>query len=175
MKRRELLKLTAKTSLGITLTPSVFNRLLSLSGYGATEVIPHPDFIALADLFLPRTLTPGAVDAKAPEFAMHMIEELGTVKERSKFYEGLEAFQADCIGQHYSNFSDLGEQAQASHLRRLIDNNDPFIEQAHALILTAYFTSKAGMTQALKYDPIPMSFSPCIDADNETRGEAMYS
>ena len=174
MNRREAIRILSASGIGIGLTPGAIEDILLLRSK-ITPAVDVPEEVTLiADIILPRTDTPGALDAGAPEFAMHMLAEIRSADERSRFTAGLSAFRDNCRNLYGLAFSELTAAQRESHLRSLIDSEDEFFKQVHGLVLISYFTSEEGMTQALVYNPIPMQYQPCVKVDNNTRGEASY-
>ena len=78
---------------------------------------------ALVDLIIPRTDTPGASDARVPEFIDRKLSLDAELKER--FLEGLRAFDG------------------------VLTDSDPFSRLLKGLTVDGYYTSKEGLTQEL--------------------------
>lgn len=174
MNRREALVNLAATGIGIGLSSGVIEDILNLRILDTPPIEVPEEISLIADMILPRTDTPGALDAGAPQFAMHMLKEIRPVEQQVRFDEGLTAFRQQCMNSYGGKFAELTSTQQESILRNLIDSEDKFFKQIHGLILISYFTSQEGMTQALVYNPVPMKYQPCVPVDNNTRGEASY-
>ena len=174
MNRREALKNLAATGIGIGLTSGVIEEILNLRSIETPSMEVPEEINLIADIILPRTDTPGALDVGAPRFAMYMLKEIRPLEQQVSFDEGLTAFRQQCIDTYGMKFADLTSMQQESLLRNLIDSKDKFFNQIHGLILISYFTSEEGMTKALVYNPVPMEYQPCVPVDNNTRGEASY-
>ena len=56
----------------------------------------------------------------------------------------------------------------------MAEGKDAFFIGIRQWTLVGYFTSEAGMTQALRYDPIPGQIEPCVEVNGDTRAEAQY-
>ncbi len=174
MNRRDALQFLSKMSLGFALTPAALQSVITLRSQPVPPMEVPEEVNLIADLILPRTDTPGALDVGAPRFAMYMLKEIRPAEEQVKFDNGLRVFKEKCISETGASFSDLAASEREIILRGLVDSEDAFFKQLHGLILISYFTSEEGMTQALSYNPVPMKFEPCIDVDDTTRGEASY-
>ncbi|PJJ74601.1 gluconate 2-dehydrogenase subunit 3-like protein [Thermoflavifilum aggregans] len=130
---------------------------------------------SLADLILPRTDTPGALDAGVPDFVVMMINECYPDDQRSKFLEGLNAFNHQCEQQYGKLFHNCSPDQQKEYLttvekqvfagQNTKDSDDPvpyFYRTFKELTLLGFFTSEPGATKALVYVPIPGKYEGCI-------------
>lgn len=189
MNRREFLECAAILIGGIGASQSGFSLSAEQKSYLATA----PDYIArpanylssaqkstlamLTETIMPRTDTPGAIDAGVPRFVELMVFEWFNEQERAIFLQGLEGLMTDVNQAHSRPFESLsaGErvkvleklEAQASDsswydigsaaLRDFIQDV-PFICQLKELTIWGFFTSEVGSTQVLRYEPMPMKF-----------------
>lgn len=114
----------------------------------------------VTDLVIPRTATPGAIDAKVPAFVALALKH------------GL-AGESDAKGAPLGN--DYGvwlERTVGTDTAKALATVDAaaFAKDAppspwktlKGLILTGYFTSEAGATQALRYELVPGRWDPDI-------------
>ena len=135
---------------------------------------------ALVEIIIPRTDTPGALDAKADHFIELTVAHYMTADERKIFVAGLSALQADM-----DNAGDLAtEVKEAAYTERLtglltnleerhadaawyqlgnrlgngFDSSAPFICQLKELTVVGFFMSKVGATQVLRHNPMPGDF-----------------
>jgi hypothetical protein len=139
---------------------------------------------AMADLLLPRTETPGALDARVNEFIDLLLTEWFDPPERDRFLAGLADVDARSQKQFSKEFvalarsqqaeivtvlgsellADLHEIAQAPRSYR---GSAPKLENFYftfrRLVLTAYFTSQPGATEALHYAVIPAVHNGCAE------------
>ncbi len=95
----------------------------------------------MTELIIPRTRTPGAIDAGVPEFidrACSRSSELG-----ARLREGL--------GQLASKgFAGMDESKRAALLKGIADS--PFFKAVKDLTIDGYYTSRAGLTQELGWN-----------------------
>jgi hypothetical protein len=135
---------------------------------------------ALVEIIIPRTDTPGALDAKADHFIELTVAHYMTADERKTFVAGLSALQADM-----DNAGDLAaEVKEAAYTARLtelltnleerhadaawyqlgnrlgngFDSSAPFICQLKELTVVGFFMSEVGATQVLRHNPMPGDF-----------------
>lgn len=144
----------------------------------------------LAEIILPRTETPGATDANVAEFIDIMLtswmdpEEvdvfiagLDEVDERAgrafggTFLEGSAAQRRALVESMDSEVAELLRADGAGIAHDYIDAPDDLPEQRapqtfyyqfRRLVLLGYFTSEAGMTEALRFNPFPGRWDPCV-------------
>ena len=112
----------------------------------------------LCDLLLPRTTTPGALDAGVPEY---IDLELSTQDgdEQLAFTGGLDWIERRARKQHSASFLELDAPHQTSLLEEISDQHDGHLAELQAgaaffadlksRSLFAFFTSKVGRTQVL--------------------------
>jgi Gluconate 2-dehydrogenase subunit 3 len=106
----------------------------------------------VADLVIPRTATPGAIDAKVPEFVALALEH-GLAEPETDYGAWLEK----TVGTDTPRaLAKLDAEAFAK------DAPPSPWKTLKGLILTGYFTSEAGATQALRYELVPGRWEPGI-------------
>ena len=137
--------------------------------------------IAMSEMILPRTDTPGATDVGVSQFVDLMLTEWYDDQERSRFLAGLAEvdahanamFSHDFVGcsptQQADILSWLGEKMQEqtdSRQERAMYDISPeppedFYLMLRRMTLTAYYTSEAGATDALHFEIIPGRYDGC--------------
>lgn len=191
MNRREALRLLATaTALGLA-NPKIFAtlrdaRALVQTRPGPRTLSPHQyeTVTAISETIIPRTETPGAIDAGVPAFIDLIVTEWCSDEERAHFFDGLadvdarshhgfnRDFGACSPDQQAEILTDLGAQMSADAALMKIQpdfDGDPkprdnFYQMLRSLILTGYYTSEAGATAELNYQIIPDHFDPCADS-----------
>ncbi len=178
LKRREFLQLAAWAAAGTLAT----GKALAMSPEQHAFVEANPNFLTgtptyfdaqtraivtrMADIILPKTDTPGALDAKAPAFLEMMVEHWMRDEERQIFMDGVKDLQA-------KNFLSLTADAQADILAALeseasshswyalgrimgrgFDGTMPFICQMKELTACGFFLSEVGSTEVLAYNHV---------------------
>jgi len=136
----------------------------------------------IVDMILPRTDTPGAVDAGALDFIDLMLTEWYDVDAGKRFSDGLAKVEEESqslFGKSFIGCSPiqqsqmliaLGEKMTAEsgpvhHVRQHGDwaarSQEAFYPMLRRLTLTAYYTSEPGATEELKFEIIPEQHVPC--------------
>jgi len=131
---------------------------------------------AMAEVIIPRTDTPGAIDAGVPAYLEIMMAQWLNVEEKAVFAEGLADIENRIPGEYGRPFFELGKGQQLEIMEALEDaasdsswydfanvmgeyqSDAPFICQFKELTIFGFFTSEAGGTQVLRHNPMPMKF-----------------
>lgn len=188
MNRREFLQCAAilvtgasASQLGFTLTAQQQTYLATAPNYNRTAVDYFSDaqrkiVSAMAERIIPRTDTPGAIDAGVPQFIELMAADWFNDQEKAIFEAGLVDMEKRIPAEFGATFDQLDEKQQVNILEAMEDaagdspwydfgnvmrdfiSDAPFICQVKELTIWGFFTSEAGATQVLRYDPMPMKF-----------------
>ena len=188
MNRREILQCAAilvsgssADQLGFRLTEEQEVYLATAPDFTATPVNyvtpPQREIIAaMVETIIPRTDTPGAIDAGVPIFVELMVAHWLNEEETAIFNAGLtdmevripadfgQAFQALAPEQQLEVMEALEHEASSSswydfgNVQRDFVSDAPFICQLKELTVWGFFTSREGGSQVLRYDPMPMYF-----------------
>src|SRR5262249_10575008 len=128
MNRREALKRVAWLMGGAVSAPLT---LAVRNGYSATTpgdgkpsllTQSQADIVsAVAEIMIPRTDTPGAIDAGVPGFIDLMLEKAYTEEDRRRYLTGLDAFDAAAQGEHRRKFIALEPPQQIALVRKFHD------------------------------------------------------
>lgn len=127
---------------------------------------------AMADLLIPRTETPGALDVRVNEFIDLILTDWFDPPERDRFLAGLADVDALSRKQFSNDFVALspGQQSEILVLlgeQLLRDSNrsarepENFYRTFRELVLHGYFTSQPGATQQLHEEIIPTKVDFC--------------
>ena len=129
---------------------------------------------AMAEVIIPRTDTPGAIDARVPAFLELMVAYWLNDEERAIFDAGLHDIETRIPVEYGKPFQQLAAAEQLQVMQALEDaasdspwyefgnvqreyiSDAPFICQLKELTVWGFFTSKEGGSQVLRYDPMPM-------------------
>jgi len=132
---------------------------------------------AMAEVIIPRTETPGAIDARVPAFLELMVAYWLNDEERAIFSDGLRDIETRIPAEYGKPFNQLSAQQQLQIMEALEDaasaspwyefgnvqreyiSDAPFICQFKELTVWGFFTSEEGGSQVLRYDPMPMFFN----------------
>ncbi|WP_372748447.1 gluconate 2-dehydrogenase subunit 3 family protein [Litorivivens sp.] len=189
MNRREFLECAAVMVGGLSLHQVGF----SLSQEQRVYLATAPSYIArkpaylnvaqkktlamLTETIMPRTDTPGAIDAGVPRFVELMVFEWLTDEERSLFVGGLNALMSETEATHQKPYEQLAEKQRVAILEDLekaagdsawydigsaamrdFISDAPFVCQLKELTIWGFFTSEVGSKQVLRYEAMPMKF-----------------
>lgn len=124
---------------------------------------------AMADQIIPRTDTPGALDAGVPSYIDRMMAGYYLDKERNILRLGMRAVTTDASELAGKHFAELSSEQQVmlmkeydrlavdQNRRMARDPNEPphFFRLIKELTIVGFCTSEAGATKFLTYAPIP--------------------
>jgi hypothetical protein len=201
LDRREVLKLlvvsTALPAFPPPLLAACRKIHASLGSSPALKILaPHQNatVVAMVDLIIPRTETPGAKDTRVNEFIDLILADWYSAEDRSRFLAGLADVDTRTQKLFGKNFADASVEQQSEILRLLGEGLDEavnalanaprdyrgsqplpwnhFYLMFRQLTLTGYFTSEVGFTQELHDEIIPGRFDGCVPvpAANSTKG-----
>jgi hypothetical protein len=141
----------------------------------------------LAELILPKTDTPGAIEAGVPAFIDQIVTAWYTPAERRIFLEGLAQLNADCTQSWGKPFAECSPSQQTEALTRAEarsaayrpqapgkiraapEEDSPFFYKLKLLTVLGYYTSEVGSQQELSYNPVPGRYEGDIDFDKVGR------
>jgi len=192
--RREILKVTGML-MGAGLSGSLSQNVTA--GLVPTDKPARSVFDArsskmvaiLAELIIPKTDTPGAIEAGAPAFIKMMVADWFNDGERKIFFDGLTALDDFCKAQYQKSFLTCDEAQRIAALKdaekfaatyksagpmfdfsqKYVDSNTPFFTKLKELTVLGYFTSEVGAKQALSYNPMPMRYEGDYDFEKVGR------
>jgi hypothetical protein len=191
MNRRELLTQLALAA-GGTLVSAVAEAALRGAALhvppaqSALQPLERELVRQLAELILPRTDTPGAIDAGVPAFIDQIVSNWYSPQEREIFREGLASLDVFCRQAWSRPFTECDpeqqtkalsaaedssrgyEETSGRRIRDVPDEQSPFFYKLKLLTVLGYYTSEVGSTQELSYDPVPGKYDG--DLDFETVG-----
>lgn len=162
MDRRELLKLIALSTGAAFIGSATLFTACSREAYTRIGRFSADDVALLdeiAETILPRTTTPGAKDAGVGPFMALMVENSYFQHDQEVFKAGLGTLRDT------HRFAELDAAARTSMLNELDEEARRFVrfgaQPAHyftmmkQLAMLGFFTSEVGMTQVLRYLPVP--------------------
>jgi len=178
MNRREALRRTASIT-GMAISSSISLGLLKGCTPSGNPTWP-PMFLkkdeirlvsSIAEIILPTTETPGALDVNVPEFVDLMLRDYITDKEKTDFRDGLKGF-VEVVDQKYSDsFEDCSSEDKIDIIRLLEEDRNnsyseamknSFYKKIKQLTILGYYTSEYVMQNMLDYHPIPGRQEGCI-------------
>jgi hypothetical protein len=188
MQRRDALRLLVTGAVLPTLTPEAFAFFRAAhpaAGYALRTLNPHQNatVVAMTDLIVPATDTPGAKGALVNEFIDLILTEWATEEERANFLGGLAGVDKqgnDLFGKDFIDASpaqqtallrSMDDAAMAEHARaprapEMVRERDKQLQGNFWVIfksitLHGYYTSEIGFTQELKLQIIPGAQHGC--------------
>ncbi len=190
MDRREALKRTALLMGGAVSAPAIMGILKGCApkpGVDWKPVFLKDDqasiISTLSDIIIPRTDTPGAVDAGVPGFIDQMLKEVYTEEDQKFFTDGLAAFNEGAKSEYGDAYIDLDAEDQAAYVKTVHDAaveaekttdpapKRPFILMMKELTMLGFFTSEPGATQVLQYEAVPGAYKGCIPLSEAGNGK----
>lgn len=120
----------------------------------------------LAEAIIPKTDTPGALDAKVHRYLDVMADEVFPKEQSEKFQQGLTKFSSLCEEKFGSSFGDLSEEQKSEVIAEAAQESEgSFYDTMKRMTIAGFFTSEMGMKEVLKFDPIPGSYNGCMPLD----------
>jgi hypothetical protein len=131
---------------------------------------------AMTEVVIPRTDTPGAIDAGVPNYIELMAAHWLNDEEKAIFAAGLQDMEVRVPNEYGTSFDQLSAEDQLKIMEELEDaasgsawydfgnvlrefiSDAPFICQFKELTVWGFFTSEKGGSQVLRYNPMPMYF-----------------
>ena len=188
MLRRDLLRVLSATAVVPVLPPEVtllLKQAQTSAGYGLRTLTSHQNAIVVAmiDLLIPATDTPGAKAARVNEFMDVILTDWATVEERARFLAGLDDVDTQANALFGKSFLEASPAQQSAMLQVLDDSVDwlhsppshpavspgrdfnqlrgEFFRSFKLVTIHGYYTSEIGQTQELKREIIPGAFHGC--------------
>lgn len=129
----------------------------------------YDDVAAISEQIIPRTDSPGAIDAGVPAFIDRMMADYYQQQERNAFRAALARVARDAKQVHGASFASLSTDQQVAMLREydreaydqnLIMAKNPkadrhFFRTCKELTTLGFFTSEIGASKFLKYEAVP--------------------
>ena len=185
MERRTVIKHIALMVGGTISLPTLLAMKLPESGVSNTldfmlSASQRKLVAEVAEIIIPRTDTPGAIDAGVPAFIEMMLKDCSLSPEHQSFIEGLDAlnkndFLNKSMADKISIISAIEQENKALmkaynvQQTKMGDNEDkelmaaqkkglPFWRLMKELTLLGYFTSKVGLTASFDFVLVPGRF-----------------
>ncbi len=197
MHRRDLFRLLSAAAV-VPLLPPELSVLLAkaqpAAGYKLRTFTAHQNdtVVAMIDLILPATDTPGAKAARVNEFMDVILTDWALEEERMRFLAGLDDVDTKSNALFGKMFVEASEPQQIALLASLDDAIDwkhgpiapkvenpvdePFIQlkgeffrSFKLMTIHGYYTSEIGQVQELKREIIPGAFHGCAPATPEKK------
>jgi hypothetical protein len=160
MNRRTLLQALALAATGVLHAKPAASKL----DEAQRELVAE-----LAELIIPRTDTPGAMDAGVPAFIDHIVSDWYTPVERAIFVAGLRTIAAADPAQRVAALQALEQQASSyvpppgTSVFGKPDERSPFFFKLKLLTVLGYYTSELGASNELAFNPVPARYDGNVD------------
>jgi hypothetical protein len=188
MQRRELFRLLGAGAVLPAMTPDIFSLLHQAqpgADYKLRTLDAHQNatVVAMIDLIIPATDTPGAKGARVNEFIDLILTDWAIPEERKAFLDGLADIDKQSNQLYGKNFADASTQQQESQLRAIDDvlmgnrqrpvrhgntvpepdaqMKGPFWVVFKNITLHGYYTSQIAFEKELKLQIIPGAQHGC--------------
>jgi hypothetical protein len=197
MQRREALRLLLAGGVLPAMPTDLFaffHGAHPASGYSLRTLNPHQNdtVVAMTDLIIPETGTPGAKGARVNEFIDVILTEWADDEERQNFLAGIAGVDKQSNELFGKNFVDASPQQQvtllrsmdesvaAQHARRMRHGNTipedrdkqlrgEFFTVFKGITVHGYYTSEVGFHQELKLEIIPGAHHGCVPLPAEKK------
>jgi hypothetical protein len=113
--------------------------------------------IALTELIIPQTDTPGAKAARVNRYIDLFLRD-GSAEQRARFIDGLNALDGRAIRAHGHSFVNCTAEQQTAMLTALDQAKAPFFRQAKSLTSRIYYSTQIGYQELNKGGRVPASF-----------------
>jgi hypothetical protein len=209
MNRREILRYTAYAT-GFAISAPLASVLLTGCKPDAEMMSPSfkPGFFSeteyeyitkMADVMLPKTDTPGAVEVGVPQMIDKVVGDIYGKKDQEKTRKGIQALMQKMDADNPGGFSNMDANKALTYLQNqdlkfktgkveiTMSGEDvpqeQIVESDKASVKSAYFNLKSAIigmyvqteevaTTMLAYDPVPGEYIPCGDLQELTGGKA---
>jgi len=196
MERREALRLMGAASVFSVLSSDLFaatlRAQLAATKAGTPRTLSPAQneiVVAMSDVMIPATDTPGAKAAKVNEFVDLILTEWATEDEKKIFLDGLAEADRKTNALFGHDFAAASTKEQAAIVQAFDEElatlrNEklpeqirsweltlalPFFSQMRQLTLVGYYTSPIGQEQELKVEIIPGALHGCVPAEPEVK------
>lgn len=187
MNRREWLKSMSALAVGALAGPSllaVFDAHAESQKPGAKPEFFNPAQYSLvggvAEIIIPRTDTPGAVEAGVPLFIDQLLKAVYNKADQQRYVAAMAAFDK-AGGKPFLQLDEVKRKALVDKLHtealaapkgaKLPPAAD-FVMMTKKLTMLGFFLSQPGCTQVLQYDPVPAAWKADIPLSQAGNGKA---
>ena len=145
------------------------------------ELIFSPEQFALleqvVDVMIPRTDTPGALEAGVPAFMHQMLAEWASPNTRADIINVLEGVERRAWNKYGAAFRELPGERRLDVMRALdeegLAREDLAYGKFKSLALVGYYHSEVGATQELRYELVPGAWRSCLPLSEVGRASAV--
>lgn len=187
MNRREWLKCMSTLAVGAVAAPSllaVFDAHAASQKPGAAPSFFSPAqtslISAVADIMIPHTDTPGALDGGVPAFIDSMFKDVYTKGDQERYLTAMAAFDKEG-GKPFLSLDQAQRKALVTRLHgkavaHAADDKLPpaedFVLMTKKLTMLGFFMSQPGCTEVLQYVAVPGAWKGDIPVSEAGNGRA---
>lgn len=179
MTRRAAMK-QAAVLMGSAATVASFGPFISRAAIAAAENSPPLFFNTdqfnllqrLVDVMIPQTDTPGAHAAGVHHFIDLMLSEWASTDRQVRYTDGLQKLHTQLQTDSGESFVSSSPEQQLERLTALDetayaeDSSDDFYREFKKLVLFGYYSSEAGATVELQYEPMQADYKACVPIED---------
>lgn len=154
----ERLSLLLGGALSAQITASLMGQVLNEGPSVAVTPEQTALLAEIAEVIIPTTNTPGAKAAGVEAFIIRVLRDCNPLAEQESFYAGLAKIDAAGRQAHGKAFAELAPEQKNALVRTTAEKDKVFFKRLREFVVTGYFISEIGATQALEYLPIPGRF-----------------
>jgi gluconate 2-dehydrogenase gamma chain len=139
----------------------------------------------LAELIIPETNSPGAVQAEVPAFIEGIVREVYDEPERLAFLRGIDELDARAREKHGRPFFACAPGERAALVEPLVQHEASlpentlaegapwsFFKAFHESCIEGFCQSRLGATRVLQYDSVPGAYHGCVPLESIGRAWA---
>lgn len=152
----------------------------STDGADAGPVFSPEQFALLeqvADVMIPPTDTPGALDAGVPEFIRQMLGDWASRETHAQILAVLDSIEKQAWNRFGAPFLALPAERRLEVMRAVdaesIARQDAAYGKFKWLVLLGYYHSEPGATQELRYELVPGAWRACLPLAEVGRASAV--
>jgi len=130
----------------------------------------------ITDLVIPRTDTPGAIDAGVHVFIDMMLAQWASNETQSKYLNGLKGIDKEAKLSFGANFIECADDQKIGLLKKLDNmketaNNQQqsFFSELKWFVVEGYYSTEEGASIELNYDRMPGKYKGCLPFDEQGR------
>jgi gluconate 2-dehydrogenase gamma chain len=166
--RREAIR-RAALMVGVALTPEWLSFAAGAQTPAARTYLAAaqgPILSAAAERILPRTDTPGAIDAGVPAFVDRFYGEFMSAADKQLLVKALDEIESGATRAHGASFATLPPAQQDAVLRTIAaaqqGKTPSSFDLLRSVTILGYFTSEQVGKNVLHYDPVPGGYDGCV-------------
>jgi hypothetical protein len=163
-------------TLATTQLGAFLGRVAHAADGNAAPVFFSADQFALVeravDIIIPETDTPGAIAAGVHQLIDLMLAEWATPERQARYVDGLNSLDARMQAIGPANFVAASPAEQLALLQALDQEaaasgfRDTFFAEFKKLVLFGYYSSEAGATLELQYEPLTPEYKACVPIED---------